>query len=395
MSTNRKDAFYFPHDSNAHADERILELRAEFGWEGYGIYWALVERMRDASDYRIRNRARKAIALGLSIDAKLFDDIVELCIEVGLFDSDDDHFWSPALERRMAEVENKRKRRQAAGAKGGKSKKNGETSKQSSSNEPPPPEDEQALLNQCSSNAQALLPNDATNAEAMLKQCQAKKGKDRKEEERRIEERGEAEVFDAREAQEEIDPPEPGPPPRRESSRPPKPPPRFATDSATVSAIYDAFPKKKAKQAALKSIAKVLDGGFDPERLLEATTAFAKHWLLQKAEDPDSFQFCPYPATWYNGGGYDDDRSDWRSDERPTRQPAGNNGRDPQQPDAGSGKPHRPESPHQRRANIGARPVGVERVQAFAERFYGVGQGAAGDGVEGAGEDGAGSGTHQ
>jgi hypothetical protein len=33
-----KDAYYFPHDSNARMDIRIVELRDAHGWAGYGIY---------------------------------------------------------------------------------------------------------------------------------------------------------------------------------------------------------------------------------------------------------------------------------------------------------------------------------------------------------------------
>jgi hypothetical protein len=29
---------YFSHDANARHDEKILELRAELGWEGYGTF---------------------------------------------------------------------------------------------------------------------------------------------------------------------------------------------------------------------------------------------------------------------------------------------------------------------------------------------------------------------
>ena len=39
------EAYYFSHDSNARNDEKVLMLRAKHGWEGYGLYWALVEMM--------------------------------------------------------------------------------------------------------------------------------------------------------------------------------------------------------------------------------------------------------------------------------------------------------------------------------------------------------------
>ncbi len=47
-----KDAYYFPHFSNARNDRKILRLRRELGTEGYGIYFMILEILRDSSDYK-------------------------------------------------------------------------------------------------------------------------------------------------------------------------------------------------------------------------------------------------------------------------------------------------------------------------------------------------------
>ena len=47
----KKESFYFSHDANAHIDDKILELRSEYNWEGYGIFWVLIEILRSQSDY--------------------------------------------------------------------------------------------------------------------------------------------------------------------------------------------------------------------------------------------------------------------------------------------------------------------------------------------------------
>lgn len=46
-----KDTFYFSHDSNAANDDKILALRMKHGWEGYGLFWALIERLRESKDF--------------------------------------------------------------------------------------------------------------------------------------------------------------------------------------------------------------------------------------------------------------------------------------------------------------------------------------------------------
>lgn len=66
--------------------------------------------------------------------------------------------------------------------------------------------------------------------------------------------------------------------------------------------IYDAYPKKVAKQAALKAIRKACTQ-IPPDELLRRVKAFA-HQMLAEGKDP---QYIPYPATWFSRGSYDDD----------------------------------------------------------------------------------------
>ena len=34
---------YFNHDSNARNDIRVIKLRSKLGYEGYGIFWGILE----------------------------------------------------------------------------------------------------------------------------------------------------------------------------------------------------------------------------------------------------------------------------------------------------------------------------------------------------------------
>lgn len=66
--------------------------------------------------------------------------------------------------------------------------------------------------------------------------------------------------------------------------------------------IYDAYPKKVAKQEALKAIEKACTQ-IPPDELLRRVKAFADQMRIE-GKDP---QYIPYPATWFNRGSYDDD----------------------------------------------------------------------------------------
>jgi hypothetical protein len=47
-----KDAFYFPHFSNARTDRKIKRLTKALGIEGYGIYFMLLEVLREQTEFR-------------------------------------------------------------------------------------------------------------------------------------------------------------------------------------------------------------------------------------------------------------------------------------------------------------------------------------------------------
>lgn len=46
-----KDAFYFPHFSNARHDRQIRRIRQQLGIEGYGIFFMLLEILREQKNY--------------------------------------------------------------------------------------------------------------------------------------------------------------------------------------------------------------------------------------------------------------------------------------------------------------------------------------------------------
>jgi len=93
----KKEAYYFSHDSNAKDDPKILQLRMEMGWEGYGLFWALIEMLRNESDHRMQKHY-KSIAFALHTNE---ESIKKLVNDFDLFVTDDQFFWSESLLKRM------------------------------------------------------------------------------------------------------------------------------------------------------------------------------------------------------------------------------------------------------------------------------------------------------
>ena len=68
--------------------------------------------------------------------------------------------------------------------------------------------------------------------------------------------------------------------------------------------IYEAYPRKVSKPAALRSITKALKT-IAAQTLLDKTKSYAK---ARDGADPN---FTPHPATWFNGERFNDDPSTW------------------------------------------------------------------------------------
>ena len=86
----------------------------------------------------------------------------------------------------------------------------------------------------------------------------------------------------------------------------PKPSPA-ATDPTPAEVIYGLYPKKVAKKAALKAIATALKFR-TMAQLSDSVLAYAMATSDWPAKDR---RFIPNPASWFNDGHYDDDRSEW------------------------------------------------------------------------------------
>lgn len=115
----RKQVACFTHDANARNDQKILRLRARGGWAYYGIYWALIEVLRESSDYRMHHDALEGVALSLGVREQEFVTFISTCCQVGLLVQDDIGYTSPSLLARMERYEQTIQKRREAGSKGG------------------------------------------------------------------------------------------------------------------------------------------------------------------------------------------------------------------------------------------------------------------------------------
>ena len=122
-----KDAYYFSHDSNARNDQRLIKVRMKYGMEGYGIYFGIIEIMREQEDYIISESDIESVAYDLRVEK---DMIKDLLYNHRLFEIRRDavrkeaFFFSKSLKRRMEKLDLIKQKRADAGRKGGKGKAN-------------------------------------------------------------------------------------------------------------------------------------------------------------------------------------------------------------------------------------------------------------------------------
>ena len=124
---------YFSHDSNARNSDKLLAVRIKHGAEGYGIYFMILERLREESDYTSSTNY-DVMAYDFRVDSEKIRSIVE---DFGLFEFNEDgsRFYSPDFNERMEmKDKNAEKLSRAATVAANKrwSKKNSNSSKNKS-----------------------------------------------------------------------------------------------------------------------------------------------------------------------------------------------------------------------------------------------------------------------
>ena len=137
---------YIPHPSNSRQASGLITLRIEEGAAGYGIYWMILELLRDSPDYKMGDNY-KAIAFAINEpDTAL---VQRVCHNFGLFDFDSSGLmFSPWLSSQMESYDSRKKKLQEAGRRGAAKRFN--TSGDGQAIATPSAEDGQAI---------AILPN--------------------------------------------------------------------------------------------------------------------------------------------------------------------------------------------------------------------------------------------
>ncbi len=173
---------WFSHDSNARNDFKIINLRMRHGAAGYGVFFMIIERLREESNY-MSIKDYNAIAFDLRVDASVVKSVIE---DFGLFafTEDGECFYSESLFRRMEIKDEKATIYQSRAKKGAAVRWNkAETKKTEKVKETDEKclKHEKDMLKQCFKHKKYMLKQCFKHENSMLKISKDKLSKDKKE----------------------------------------------------------------------------------------------------------------------------------------------------------------------------------------------------------------------
>lgn len=82
------DMYYFDHDNKSHTDAKIIKVKKKFGYEGYGWWWLILEKIHEQEGILPADDIPD-IAYDERIDEERFNEFIGFCISIGLLFRDD------------------------------------------------------------------------------------------------------------------------------------------------------------------------------------------------------------------------------------------------------------------------------------------------------------------
>ena len=137
---------YFSHDSNARNSDKLMKVRMKLGAEGYGIFFMLIERLREEEGYK-STIDYDTLAFDLRVEPEKVKQIVEN-YDLFKFTEDGKYFYSDSFNERMEMMDKRAQQRISKAKKAAEARWNKQTANTSNA---------KTMPEQCPSNAQALL----------------------------------------------------------------------------------------------------------------------------------------------------------------------------------------------------------------------------------------------
>jgi len=116
-----KETYYFPHDINAMRDPKCAALIKDFGMEGYGIYWGIVEILHEQKNGKLEKFPRlwEGLAFEMNIKIEVLLEAKEALLKhFFLLQEDEKYLWSNRVCQNLSERKTKHQNKIDAGRLG-------------------------------------------------------------------------------------------------------------------------------------------------------------------------------------------------------------------------------------------------------------------------------------
>ena len=126
---------YFPHDTKAMSDDKLLALRIEGGLEAVACYWSVLEKIyadEKPFDMSETNVETKSVLYRLGVGSDVFRKHVSTMVEYGLLEADVENpnlVMSERARKQIEELDRKREIARQNGKSGGRKPKSAKPAK--------------------------------------------------------------------------------------------------------------------------------------------------------------------------------------------------------------------------------------------------------------------------
>jgi len=110
-----KDAFYFPHFSNARHDRKLRRVRKQLGIEGYAIYFMLLEVLREQEEFKYPLQDVDLLADDFNTSEEKVKTVIT---GYNLFQTDEKNFFSYKFNEFLKPYLDGKQRKRISGIKG-------------------------------------------------------------------------------------------------------------------------------------------------------------------------------------------------------------------------------------------------------------------------------------
>lgn len=104
----KKDSYWFKHDSTASRDLKMMQIKAIYGYEGVGLFWSIIEVLREQGGYKWQSNQTQILSSILGVENERLTNFIADAKRIGLLIESENYLYSNRLIKDMEVWETKK-----------------------------------------------------------------------------------------------------------------------------------------------------------------------------------------------------------------------------------------------------------------------------------------------